>query len=158
MNTPTNLASRAADDFGGPALAQRLAAEFGPVLAQYGLTVVAVNGIEALLVCPKYALHFMADREGVEVAYIERDKKGLLAEFGLGHLFFDRFTDEDSARYGQPVGINEHIDASIRVKASGLINRCQDVLAGETGWIRRHAWTPSRPSAAVEQAVRSAGL
>ena len=79
MNMPTNFAAPAVVDFGGAPLAQRLAAEFGPALAQYGLVVVGVDPLEALLVCPKYALHFMADREGVEVAYIERDKKGLLA-------------------------------------------------------------------------------
>lgn len=139
-------------------LASQLAVTLRPVLDQHHLVVVSVDAFEALLIGRQYALHFTADRDGLDASYIERNEHGQLDAFTLRPLVMQRFTPVDRAHYGSPTTVDERIAASVRVYASGLGNRCQDVLGGEKSWLQRTAWRASKPNALVERALRSAGF
>jgi hypothetical protein len=121
-------------------LASMLTSKLSALIKEYGLKVVRVDATEALLVGSSYALQFSADRDGLEVIYIERDCYGQLTAYTLRPLVMQRFTQEDRMGYGSPITIKERLLASVSVYASGLENRCKDVLMGEKSWLKRDSW------------------
>jgi hypothetical protein len=111
---------------------------FRAIISRFGFHVVAVNNRECLLVDDGFALSIYYDREGVDVNYIERVKNDWKLYRISGLLVLQRFTQEDSAQYGPPAfGIVDRTRASLRVFASGLENRCADILSGDQAWLMR---------------------
>jgi hypothetical protein len=132
-------------------LASLLAVKLGPVIEEYRLKVIRVDDEEALVVGSNYALQFSADRDSLDVAYIERNSRSRLAAYTLRPLVMQRFTPEDRANYGHPVTVKDRLLASLSVYASGLANRCRDVLSGDKSWLRRDSWSEESPSPVIEQ-------
>jgi hypothetical protein len=62
-----------------------------------------------------------------------------------------RFTLEDRENYGHPVTVKDRLLASLNVYASGLANRCRDVLSGDKSWLRRGSWGEENTSPAIEK-------
>jgi hypothetical protein len=107
---------------------------------------------DALLVTDTYVLWFSADQFGAEVTNLERKGNKVVGTFALRPLTMDRFTARDRSKYGSPTSRWERIAASAAVTESGLLNHCQDLLSGDTGWLRRDAWSTHI------SALRAAGI
>lgn len=131
-----------------------LTVELGPLNDGFRMKVVRVSETEALLVGSGYALRFSADRDGLELSYIERTGREQLASYTLRPLVMQRFTPSDRAGYSDQALLEGRLVASVRVYASGLVNRCCDVLAGDKAWLRRDGWREADPSLAVERALQ----
>jgi hypothetical protein len=131
-----------------------LMSELRQVLDEYELRAVEVDALEALLVGESFALRFVADREALDVSYLEHDRGQLLAAFMLRPLIMERFTAADRMHYGNPVTAEERLAASVRVYAAGLAHRCGDVLSGDRSWIRRAAWETSKPGTFVQDVLQ----
>ncbi len=132
-------------------LASLMAGKFSVLIREYDLKVVRIDESEALLVGVDYALQFSADQDSLDVMYLEKDRRGLLSIYTLRSLVMQRFTQEDRAYYGNPVTIKEKLIASLNVYASGLANRCSDVLRGDKSWLKRDSWNAGEPDALVKQ-------
>lgn len=128
-----------------------LSATFAPIINEYHLKVIGINACEALVIGPNYALLVGADRDGVEVEYIDRDQRHQLAVYGLRSLTMERFTPEDRSNYGQPSTKEERLVASLNVYAAGLANRCRDVLSGDKSWLKRDRWQGLKLNSSIEQ-------
>ncbi|MHB1059897.1 MAG: hypothetical protein ACYC0F_18645 [Rhodanobacter sp.] len=135
-------------------LASLLAVKLGPVIEEYRLKIIRVDDEEALVVGSNYALRFAADRDSLDVAYIERNSRSRLTAYTLRPLVMQRFTPEDRANYGHPMTVKDRLLASLSVYASGLANRCRDVLSGDKSWLRRDGWSEESPSSAIEQLLQ----
>lgn len=136
-------------------LASLLAAKFGPLIEEYRLRVIRIDDAEALVVGSNYALRFAADRDSLDVTYIERDNRAQLAAYTLRPLVMQRFTPEDRANYGHPATMKDRLLASLSVYASGLANRCRDVLSGDKSWLRRDSWSEAKPASTIDQILQS---
>lgn len=140
-------------------LASILTLEFKDICVLYGLRVVAVDEMEALLIGQRYALRFSADHDGLDVSYIEQNSTtDRLDVFTLRPLVMQRFTAADRDHYGKPTKLSDRLAASVRVYAAGLANRCADVLAGEKSWLNRTAWAAAKLPLSVDSIVRNAGV
>jgi hypothetical protein len=137
-------------------LSSMVSEKFRGAIASFALSVVRIDDSDALLLADSFALRFSADRDGVEVSYIERDKQGELSAFTLRPLVMKRFTAEDRANFGTPMSLEDRWNASLKVYASGLEKRCRDVLTGEKNWLERDAWSIGTPDKAVTVALRGA--
>lgn len=135
-------------------LASLLAVKLRPVIEEYRLRVVRVDDAEALVVGLNYALRFSADRDSLDVTYIERDHRSKLAAYTLRPLVMRRFTPEDRANYGHPATVKDRLLASLSVYASGLANRCRDVLSGDKSWLRRDSWNEENPAPMIAQLLQ----
>lgn len=136
-------------------LASLLAVKLGAVIEEYRLRIIRVDDAEALVVGSNYALRFAADRDSLDVTYIERDRRSQLAAYTLRPLVMQRFTPEDRAYYGHPATMKDRLLASLSVYSSGLANRCRDVLGGDKSWLRRDSWSEAKPTPAIEQLLQS---
>lgn len=135
-------------------LTAMLSTKMAALVGMYELKLIRVDSAEALLVGNNYALRFTADLDALDVEYIERSSHGQLCAYTLRHLVMQRFTPEDRAQYGHPASIKERLMASLSVYASGLANRCGDVLSGEKSWLRKEAWASGEPGAATQQLLQ----
>lgn len=50
----------------------------------------------------------------------------------------ERYKQEDYALYGNPKEIDERIKSDMIVASAGLMNRCQDILSGDTQWLQNY--------------------
>lgn len=89
-------------------LSDRLSA----AIKEYRLKTIRIDDAEALVIGENYALRFIADFDSIEVTYIERDRRSQLQVYSLRSLFAQRLKDEDSAKYGNPLGIRDRLNAS----------------------------------------------
>lgn len=110
---------------------------FHDAILGHQLQVRTVDQSEVLLVGKRFALSISHGRDGVEIGYVEVVGNGKYSFLSitrfLGAL---RFLPEDRALFGAPEGtVDEQIRASLRVISSGIINRCSDILEGETLWL-----------------------
>ena len=136
-------------------LSPLLAAELSTLIEQYNLEVKRIDHSEALLLGRSYALLFQADLDGLEVFYIDWESTGLTVCYTLRTLTVERFTADDVRKFGTPLTASEKITAELRVYASGLLNRCRDVLAGEKHWLDKERWRSKRIRPATLQWVAS---
>lgn len=110
----------------------------GKLAFHYRLTMEVINSCEVLLIGNGFALSFMNDRDGVLFGMIERDKKsGELRWYSANHLLIERSIDMDSASFGNPVGMDERLDASLRVLHTILEKHCHDLLVGDFSWLHK---------------------
>jgi hypothetical protein len=135
-------------------LSSLLAVKFGALIDEYRLKIIRVDDVEALVVGPNYALRFAADRDSLDVTYIERDHRSRLAAYTFRPIVIQRFTPEDRASYGHPTTIKDRLIGSLSVYAAGLANRCRDVLGGDKSWLRRNSWSEAKPAPAIEQLLQ----
>lgn len=138
-------------------LASMISSKMASLVDSYRLRVIAIDESEALLVGSGYALQFLADREGLDVAYIDRDG-GQLTAYTLRPLAMQRFTPADRAHFGSPVSATDRLMGSLGVYASGLANRCHDVMSGDRNWLKRDSWESGAPSYAVRSVLESEWL
>lgn len=118
--------------------AQRASEVLAPVSREYRLRTLVVNDEELLLIGPDFALDFAADFDTVHVAYVERTRTGELVMVGIKPFLSEqRFTTEDRATFGQPVGRQGYLDASLRVITTGLARHADDILRGDRQWLLR---------------------
>jgi len=128
---------------------------FDVLISRFGLHVMSVDDSECLLVGDGFALSIAYDRDGLDVSYIERTRGDWLSYRLTNFLSAQRFTPDDRSLYGQPASGVDRIRASIRVFASGLENRCADILSGDKAWLmtlKKHdvgSWGGMPPSAKV---------
>lgn len=108
---------------------------FSGIAKKYGLSIKPVDESEVLLLGEGLALSIAYDRDGIEVNYIEDTGKGLRAHRLTNFLGTQRFTTDDRAHYGSPGAGVDRIRASMRVFASGLESRCEDILSGDKAWL-----------------------
>jgi hypothetical protein len=109
-----------------------------PLTARYGLQPVPAADDVFLLVGRDFAVQLTADFDTTHVAYVDAGPAGRARVVGLDAYLQDhRFTPEDRARFGQPVGRVAHVLAALRVLVSGLLNRCDDILRGDRAWLTR---------------------
>lgn len=132
-----------------------------PVAVRYGLDVVPVGDDAVLLAGPNFAIQILADFDVVHTAYVEVAPGGEPRMVGLDTYLQDqRFTPEDRAQFGQPVGRTGHVLAALRVVVSGLSRRCDDILRGDRQWLRRlrdrdpYRWRGGSPSPSIAAAIR----
>jgi hypothetical protein len=130
------------------------AEELARLVGEYGLRLISLDSYEVFLMGPGYVLDFAADREGVELSYIECGDKGQLTAYTMRPLIMKRFRPEDRENFGSPITLRDRWAAALRVYAAGLRNRCQDVLKGERGWINRSEWRIENPSAKLQEAIK----
>lgn len=135
-------------------LASLLTAKLRSVIEEFRLKIIRVDDEEALVVGSNYALRFSADRDSLDVAYIERNNRSRLTAYTLRPLVMQRFTPDDRANYGHPMTVKDRLLASLSVYASGLANRCRDVLSGDKSWLKRDSWCEENPSPAIEQLLQ----
>ncbi len=132
-------------------MALLLAEKMRPVIDEYQLKIIRVDGGEALIVSPNYALRFIFDRDSVDISYIDRDSRSRLNSYTLRPLFLQRLTPEDSARYGYPKEMGSRLLASLCVYASVLSSKCRDVLGGDKSWLKRDAWLEGNITHSIER-------
>lgn len=108
---------------------------FGALISRFGLQVMSVDDSETLLVGDGFALSIAYDRDGLDVSYIERSRSDWLSYRLTNFLSAQRFTPDDRLLYGQPASGADRVTASMRVFASGLVNRCADILSGDKAWL-----------------------
>ena len=135
-------------------LASMLAVKLGAVIEEYRLNVIRVDDEDALVVGPNYALRFSADRDSLDVTYIDRDRRSQFAAYTLRPLVMQRFTPEDRANYGRPMTVKDRLLASLSVYASGLANRCRDILGGDKSWLKRDSWAEGGLPPAIERILQ----
>lgn len=127
------------------ALLQEPAREFGLVLA-------ALTRTDVALVGDTYAILLSAGLDDVDVTYVEISPDGRLDAYNIGTWIGRRFLPADRVLFDAPVGRAEYVRAALRVVASGLVNRCADILGGDRTWLRTLrrrdpvAWAPHRPT------------
>jgi hypothetical protein len=137
---------------------------FADLISRHRLTVVGVDDSEILLLGKTFSLSIAFDREGLDVCYIDQTNLGYLSYRLSTYLGAHRFTTDDRAQYGQPATVQDRILASLRVYASGLGQRCDDILRGDKAWLaalkKRDGalWAGLKPSERVLQVlVRASG-
>ena len=130
-------------------LHQRLSRE----IAEFGLRWKRVTPAEVLLIGQTFALDFGADRDGVDVSYLERTAAGQLAAYTLRFVEKERFTAADRVLFGSPDSLLDRRKASLDGLLSGLSNHCRDILSGDKSWLDRDAWRTVRPSDPVIAAL-----
>lgn len=105
------------------------------VASKHGLAIKPVDESEVLLLGEGFSIAIAYDRDGVEVNYIEDTGRGLRSHRLTNFLGTQRFTADDRAHYGSPATGADRILASMRVFASGLEHRCEDILSGDKTWL-----------------------
>jgi hypothetical protein len=135
-------------------LATTLTEKLQPALERFGVTLLRVDETEAIFLGSTFGLHLFTFRDDVDLFYIERGADAKLLEFPLRPLTMARFTHEDNALYGDPVSIRDVLASGLAVYASGLSERCQDVLRGEKAWLKRDVWDGTPANAFAEEALR----
>jgi hypothetical protein len=135
-------------------LATTLTETLQPALERFEVRLLRADATEAIFLGPTFALHLFTFRDDVDLFYVERGADSKLLEYALRPLVMERFTPEDNAIYGDPVTTREVLAAGLAVFASGLANRCQDLLRGEKGWIKRDAWDGSAANEFAEEALK----
>lgn len=133
--------------------------QFSRVASKYGLAIERVDDSEILLLRDGLAISIAYDREGIEVSYIDGVEGNLRAYRLTNFLGTQRFNEDDRAHYGSPVTGVDRIMASMRVFASGLEHRCEDILTGDKAWLMAFkrkdpvSWQGRPVSRLVERAI-----
>lgn len=113
---------------------------FTPLIQKYDLKFAALDGDEFFLIGQGFAFWVFVDpRDGADVWYVTIDNSGNVLTYTLMYLMEERFTSEDSAIYGDPKTLDEHVVADMRVAAAWLMNKCQDILTGDKSWLYRYS-------------------
>lgn len=110
---------------------------FKEVISRYQMQAVPFDQSEVLLVGKDFALSVSYDREGVEIGYIEPASEGAFAYHRITNMLgIHRFLPDDRKLFGNPANtVEDQVRASLRVIASGLTNRCVDILSGDRAWL-----------------------
>lgn len=108
---------------------------FAGVVRKFGLKFIPVDDTEFLLAGSDFAVSIAYDRDGLDVNYIDKTRSGPQSYRLTNFLSSQKFTSEDRLLYGQPITGVDRIMASMRVFASGLENRCPDILNGGKAWL-----------------------
>jgi len=107
------------------------------VLSRHNLRLITLDQSEVLLIGRGFAISVSYDREGVDVGYLELTSDGAWLFHRITNMLAtQRFTQQDRDLYGAPPAVvDERIKASLRVIASGLTNRCDDIFGGDKSWL-----------------------
>ena len=113
-----------------------LVASFDTVAEKFRLRVVLLDASGVLALCRDvYALWVSCDLEGshshIECGDETRTRSYRLTNF----LSTQRLETSDRRLYGNSVHAKDRRVGSLRVLASGLANRCADILSGDEAWL-----------------------
>lgn len=128
---------------------------------RFGLTLVPADASTLLLVGSDYAVLVGSDFDQVIVSFVDTAAPAHPRAYGVTtYVVTQRLTPADSALFGEPTTLSDRLRASLRVLASGLANRCADILSGDRAWLARLRsrdpvrWAGSPPSAVVLDALQ----
>ncbi|RUS67789.1 hypothetical protein CUZ56_00266 [Saezia sanguinis] len=122
-------------------LSGMLSQTFGQIIQEFNLRVVGIDAGAAFLVGKGYALRFIQEQyELGDISYVERDKKNKLIRYGLGNLFFDRFSKNNTDFDGVYLNKKERILHTLNTYSKQMYKNCQDLFKGEKFWLRREGW------------------
>ncbi len=131
--------------------ADSVTASLGDLLTRHHLVIAKVSDDEILLVGNGYALSLRADRDYATLGLVDwSEKKKCFMWHSANQLLAER-----AATYRKKnvnlVGLEEHINASIKAIAEALRDRCQEILEGDFSWL--HAKMKKDPSGWVGTAL-----
>lgn len=111
-----------------------------PLIRGYGFEFAILDGDEFFLIGNGFALYIFVDRQDrrADVWYVLPNSKGEILAYTLMYIQKNRYTQEDFSLYGNPNSVDEKIKSDMRVDVSGLMNRCQDILTGDTSWLKNY--------------------
>lgn len=111
--------------------------DFKEAISRHNLRLILLDQSEGMLVGRGFAISISYDREGVDVGYVECSGNGTWTFHHITNMLArQRFMQQDRDLYGVPPDVvDERIKASLRVIASGLTNRCDDILGGDKSWL-----------------------
>jgi len=135
-------------------LTTTLSEKLQPALERFGVRLLRADATEAIFLGANFALHLFVFRDDVDLFFVERGADSKLLEYALRPLVMARFTKEDNAIYGDPGTTREVLEAGLAVYAAGLTARCEDLLRGEKGWLKRDEWEGSPANEFAEEALR----
>jgi hypothetical protein len=92
---------------------------------------------EFFLIGDGFALYVFIDRRDrrADVWYVSLDSLGIIRTHTLMHIQKHRYKQDDFSLYGNPSDSDDRIRSDMTVASNGLLNRCQDILAGDTNWL-----------------------
>ena len=111
---------------------------YASLIRNYGLMFRAFDGDEFFLIGNGFALYVFVDRRDrrADVWYVLLNGEGSILTYTLMYIQKNRYMQEDYSLYGNPKSVDEKIESDMRVDASGLMNHCQDILSGDTTWLK----------------------
>jgi len=110
---------------------------YSPLIKQYNLEFAAMDNDEFFLIGHGFALWVTVDpRDEAKTWYVSIDKNGELKTYTMMYISKERFTAEDRALYGNPTSFDERVTAIFKIKCSGFMNHCQDILSGDKTWLQ----------------------
>jgi hypothetical protein len=139
-----------------------VARNFSLICDEFKLHFNTIDSNEVLLVARGFAIDIARDFDSVNMAYIAQEGVDIRSFPISGTEIERRFTKEDRAVYGNPVGLEETLDATLRVYAAGLHNRCKDILLGQDVWLKklrakdRQAWSGTPATREVKTILQNA--
>ncbi|MRX74237.1 hypothetical protein GJU40_19120 [Bacillus lacus] len=86
------------------------------VITKYNLSIISLDDKQCFLVGKLFAL----------------------SVYHITNLIQDRFTVEDRSKYGTPKNNEDFLKAQLRVWASGLFYRWDDLLSGNESWLKKY--------------------
>lgn len=140
-----------------PGWAREIEGKFASAIAEFGLRVVAFDDEQAFLIGTNFILDIAAERDGVEIDYLERAADGELHAYSLRHLLKARFSPRDRdahLKHGEPMGVAARRSASLDYYVSITTERCRDLLAGDKSWLDRDRDRTVRRNDLVVRALR----
>jgi hypothetical protein len=116
---------------------------YDPLIKQYEYQFAKYDGDEFFLIGDGFALYVFVDRRDrrADVWYVSLDSSGNIKTHTLMYIQKQRYKQEDFALYGDPKDIDGRIRSDMIVASAGLLNHCQDILSGDTNWLKNYADT-----------------
>ena len=113
---------------------------YASLMKDYGLRFAAFDNDEFFLVGNRFAIYVFVDRRDrrSDAWYVLLNNEGDILTYTLMYIQKDRYEQKDYALYGDPNSVDERIKSDMVVNASGLRNRCQDILSGDTNWLTNY--------------------
>jgi hypothetical protein len=113
---------------------------YGPLIKKYKYQFAKYDSDEFFLIGNGFALYVFVDRRDrrADVWYVSLDSSGNIKTHTLMHIQKQRYKQEDFALYGNTKDIDGRIKSDMTVAGAGLLNRCQDILSGDTNWLSNY--------------------
>lgn len=110
--------------------------EMAGLFDRFQLYPLPVGFREVWLVGDGFAIAVVQDGDGIRLYYIDINIDEL-RRYDVTNTVALQFSATDRELYGEPVGIEDRVTATLRVYASGLIVHWAGMLSGDRGWLQK---------------------
>lgn len=116
---------------------------YAPLIEKYHFEFVPFDKDGFFMIGDGFALYTFIDRRDRygDTWYISLSRDGVIREHTLMYIDDERMTKEDRAVGGDPNAIktvDDYIEGSFCIICAFLMNRCVDILTGDTAWLQNY--------------------